>query len=123
MDYCLRVWDVDNGVCIRMLQNQTTHFSQCIFSCHGNVIISGCDCGKLLLFDTFTGVRIKTIGGHRATITGMALVPGSDGVLVTGSSDGTVRVWEVGGRTPTEGPSTLVRLGSRGDAVGWEGSP
>ena len=101
MDYRLRVWDVDNAVCIRVLQNQTTHFSQCIFSCHGNVILSGCEGGRLLLFDTSTGMRIKTIGGHRDAITGMALVPGSDGVLATGSADGTVRLWEVGKRPCT----------------------
>ena len=60
----------------------------------GNLVISGGDLGYLAAYDTATGRLVAELQGHEGEITAMAL-SGNGRVLITGSADQTLRLWDV----------------------------
>ena len=60
----------------------------------GSLVISGGDLGYLAAYDTRTGRPVAVFQGHEGEITAMAL-SGNGRVLVTGSADQTMRLWDV----------------------------
>mmetsp|Transcript_345 Transcript_345/g.1044 ORF Transcript_345/g.1044 Transcript_345/m.1044 type:complete len:951 (-) Transcript_345:1704-4556(-) len=61
-------------------------------------MVSGCQDGTLLLYDTHTGMLMRTMYGHSDEVTEVRMIPCCDGLLVSASKDGSVRVWEVKSR-------------------------
>jgi transcription initiation factor TFIID subunit 5 len=60
---------------------------------------SGGEDQTLILWDLGTGKRLKTMTGHTGFIYSVSFNSDST-VLVSGSADGTVRVWDVNKNTP-----------------------
>ncbi|OZM76773.1 TIR domain-containing protein [Pseudonocardia sp. MH-G8] len=67
------------------------------YSPDGGMLAIGSDDGATLICDTATGLPLRTLLGHRdrvfAVTYGSNATHGND-VLVTGSADGTVRIWD-----------------------------
>jgi Tol biopolymer transport system component len=89
-----RVWDVATG---RALQTITTRWwpSTAAISPDGSRLFIG-QAEEVQVFDVATGQLIRTLTGHRNPVVGIAFAP--DGRPVTGSLDGTARLWDVEGR-------------------------
>lgn len=69
----------------------------------------GSEAGGILVFDLATGKFRFALRGHRATITALAFSK-DDGMIVSGSYDGTVRYWD----RATGKPSATAAMGSDG---------
>jgi WD40 repeat protein/uncharacterized protein YjbI with pentapeptide repeats len=75
------------------------HFQTCrlpepvAYSGDGGLLAIGNDDGGVLVWDTISGLPVRTLRGHGGRVYAVAFSAG-DSVLATGSSDGTVRVWD-----------------------------
>ena len=89
-----RIWEVATG---RVLQTITTQWwpgSAAISPDGRRVFIE--QANDVQVFEVATGQLIRTLTGHRNPVVGITFAP--DGRPVTGSLDGTARLWDVEGR-------------------------
>ncbi|MFC3437023.1 WD40 repeat domain-containing protein [Nocardia seriolae] len=61
------------------------------FSPDGGTVAIGCDSGSVVVYGADTGRTLRTLHGHRDRTFAVAY---TEKVLVTGSADGTVRIWD-----------------------------
>ncbi|MFF0611646.1 pentapeptide repeat-containing protein [Nocardia tengchongensis] len=61
------------------------------YSPDGGTIAVGCDSGSVVIYGADTGRTLRTLHGHRDRTFALAY---TEQVLVTGSADGTVRIWD-----------------------------
>ncbi|MDT8381107.1 MAG: WD40 repeat domain-containing protein [Brevefilum sp.] len=93
-DGAVRLWDVNSGGPLRMLEGHTDYVTSVAFSPDGAVLASGSLDGTVRLWDVNSGGQLRMPEGHTDYLTSVAFSP--DGaVLASGSLDGTVRLWEV----------------------------
>ena len=71
------------------------------------------DTGRILIINVRSGEEVRSLCGHLHDVNSLAFIPGSNR-LVSGSSDHTIRVWELGA-------STVIPLGGHG-SVSWRNS-
>ena len=89
----LLLWDLETGKCIRAFESNTGWISStCITPDSEKVISSG---GNIIhVWDIESGICLLTLKGHASTITAIKVTP--DGRhLVSGSQDGTVKIWNL----------------------------
>jgi WD40 repeat protein len=94
-DGTIIVWDVNTGDSVITMTSDTgDSISSIAFSPNGEIIASGDVEGVLSLWDAETGLLLYQIEEHRSDI--MSMTFNADGSqLVTGSYDGTMRVWGI----------------------------
>ncbi|GAB0101969.1 hypothetical protein JMUB6875_09360 [Nocardia sp. JMUB6875] len=61
------------------------------YSPDGGTVAIGCDSGSVVVYGTDTGRTLRTLHGHRGRAFAVAY---TEQVLVSGSADGTVRIWD-----------------------------
>ena len=88
-----RVWDVDSGQCINVLQGQSGELLTAEFHPHGTRIATGGRDRMVWLWDVKSGREVARFQGHMNYVFSVAFSP--DGAtLSSGSGDGTVRLWQ-----------------------------
>ena len=101
-DQSIRVWNPAGGAATQTFDNgglgYTTVWSLA-FSPDGTQLAAGFDSGKILIFDTttttWTSSEIGAGAAHSGAVNGLAwLTVGSQVLLVSGSADGSVKVWQ-----------------------------
>lgn len=93
-DKTLRMWDVQRGSAVRMFTGHTGPPTALACSPNGKTLASADDQGVIILWDLASGRRVKVLRGHaRGGIWSLSWSVESS-VLVSGASDGTVRVWD-----------------------------
>lgn len=98
-DGTLRLWDVSTGLVMLTLDTGSDSVIESLaFSPDGNLIASGDSFGDDLvrLWDTDSGELLRILEGHSAGVVETLFSPDGS-LLVTGSYDGTLRLW---GRRP-----------------------
>ena len=97
----LRVWDVESGRCVRILEGHSSDIRAVAIAPDGRLAVSGgwdlveSKDNTLRVWDVERGQCLHELPGHREGIRALAISP--DGRLaVTGSSDFTLRVWDLG---------------------------
>eukprot|EP00873_Tetraselmis_striata_P005838 jgi/Tetstr1/426102/TSEL_016432.t1 len=93
-DQKVRVWNVHSGICVQALHLHHSPVMSATFQKHGELLVSGCQGSEVILADTRTGLRMRTMKGHTHFVTAVRFLPKLDRVVST-SLDGTVRIWEV----------------------------
>ncbi|MBI2900872.1 MAG: WD40 repeat domain-containing protein [Planctomycetes bacterium] len=95
-DRSIRIWDVKSGTCLRSWTLKD-HVSDLEFHPQGKWLASADhDSNTATLWDPASGKRVLTIAGHEANVNAVAV--SSDGrLLATGSGNGTIAMWDVGG--------------------------
>jgi len=108
-DRTLRTWDARTGALLTMFAGHSARITSAAFSPDGLRLVSGSDDRTLRLWDLQTGRNLTTLVGHADRVTTVAL---SSNSILSGSTDGTVRLWNAGGLLRTfETAGSVVSVG------------
>ncbi len=93
-DCSMKVWDIDTGECVRMLQR---HFdivnSVCVtFDCQ--YVVSSSHDNTVKIWSFLSGDLVRTLEGHSDPVTSVCITPDNQ-FIVSGSDDGTARIWSI----------------------------
>lgn len=91
-DGTVRLWDVNTGECLRVLDEHTHWVWSVAFSPDGRRLASGSRDRTIKLWDINTCQCINTLTGHSQQIRTVAFSPNGQ-TLASGSDDQSVRVW------------------------------
>lgn len=88
----VRLWDVETGEKVLLLQGHRGSVNSVAFSPDGSRIATASDDSTVCLWDAKSGELLLTLQGHQSRVSSVAFSP--NGTLVaSGSLDGTVRLW------------------------------
>jgi small GTP-binding protein len=116
-DRTVRLWDVAEGRCLRVLDGHTDSVWSLSWSGDGRHALSGSDDGTVRLWDVTEGRCLRVLEGHTRFVTSVSW-SGDGRHALSGSYDKTVRVWDV-----TEGRCLRVLKGHTESvlSVSWSG--
>ncbi|MBF0519525.1 MAG: glycosyltransferase family 39 protein [Nitrospirae bacterium] len=112
-DNLLRLWDIKTGVEIKTFSGNTEDIKNITISKNGKYMITsgGCD-GTIKMWNIVNGDEIKTNLGQANAVSSFAMTP--DGkMVVVGSWDGTVSVWDLASEVKVKTFSTTFKTGVR----------
>ncbi|PSB26485.1 NB-ARC domain-containing protein [Stenomitos frigidus] len=93
-DHTLRLWDLEQGVCLRTLTGHTGMVWTVSVHPQGDRFASASFDQSIKIWDLATGICLQTLLGHTAEVTSVSFSP--DGQwLASSSNDRTIRLWEV----------------------------
>jgi len=95
-DQSVAVWDAHTGALKRWLPTGSPVQSLCLDGTE-QLLACGLKNGRILLWSIRTGKLVCQFVGHSMQVNSLSFVPGTR-LLLSGSADGTVKVWEVPGR-------------------------
>jgi WD40 repeat protein len=101
-DQAIRVWDAASGKLIQKLHpgNRLLTFAL-LFWPDGNTLATGGYDQTIRIWDVPSGKQIDMLQGHKAFVTGLALLPDNT-TLVSGAWDGVVSLWNARSRRHEE---------------------
>ena len=92
-DGVIHVWALSNYVQLARLEGHKEPIT-CL-ALDGNFLLSGSEDGEVRVWEMHSYMALSTLEIHNAPVEGMLILPES-GLLVTCSTDSTVRVWDYG---------------------------
>jgi WD40 repeat protein len=90
----LQVWDLETGVCLRVLEGHTDEVTSVSVIPDGRLAVSSSFDKTLRVWDLETGVCLRVLEGHTKWVRSVSVTPDSQHA-VSGSDDETVRVWDL----------------------------
>jgi small GTP-binding protein len=93
-DNTVRVWDLETGHCLRVLEGHTGHVWGVALHTSQRHALSGSTDKTVRMWDVETGHCLRVLEGHTNSITSVAWSTNQSRAL-SGSYDKTVRVWDV----------------------------
>jgi WD40 repeat protein len=94
-DGLLKVWDINSGYDIRVLNGRNGFLTTCIaISSNGEFAVTGSTDSVIRLWNLVSGENIRNYFGHKSSVKCVAISPDSR-FIVSGSVDKTVKVWDV----------------------------
>lgn len=115
-DQTIRLWDITNRHCVRILSGHDSWVLSVAVSPispnppdRGWILASSSADQTIRLWNTTTGECIKTLFGHQGLIWSIAF--SLDGkILASASEDGTVKLWQIDNLNLTSKPSACISL-------------
>lgn len=98
-DKTLRLWDVATGKELRCFRGHTEEVWAVAFSPDGKRAASGGGDRCIRLWDVNTGAGLSCLRGNTDTVRSLAFCVEHSSVIVSGSQDGTVRLWDAARET------------------------
>lgn len=113
-DKSIRMWSIATGDCVRVLTGHNDNIGALECAPNGKILASADWSGNIFFWDLEKGALIKKSRGHAKTGILTLSFSADSNVLVSGSLDGTVRVWDV--ELPADGAKTAIAASSTGQA-------
>ena len=96
LDNWLRVWNLEDGQCLRILEGHSDYVTSVSLTPDGRRAVSGSGDKTLRVWDLDTGECLHILEGHNDRVSCVCVTP--DGRrAVSGSQDNTLRVWDLEG--------------------------
>ena len=115
-DKTVRLWEVESGRCLRVLEGHTVSVWSVAWSPDGRHALSGSEDKTVRLWEVASGRCLRVLEGHTASVWSVAWSPDGQHAL-SGAEDKTVRLWEVGaGAACACSKATLLASGA------WRGA-
>ena len=93
-DHTIRLWDLQTGECLRVLQGHTGGIYALAFAPDGQTLASGSFDHSIRLWDLQTGGCLRVLQGHTGGVWTIAISPDGQ-TLASGSNDQTIRLWNL----------------------------
>ena len=93
-DKTVRLWDVETGRLLRIIDIHRDNVTSIAFSPDGKTIASGSLDKTVVLCDVKSGRLIRTLSGHGDEVTAVAFSPDGKSIA-SGSRDETIKLWDV----------------------------
>jgi WD40 repeat protein len=93
-DHTVRLWDVDDGRCLRVLKGHSSAVWSLAWSHNGRRALSGSVDNTVRLWNVDDGRCLHVLKGHSSIVMGVAWSPDGQRAL-SGSYDNTLRLWDV----------------------------
>jgi small GTP-binding protein len=94
-DYTVRLWDVEAGQCLRVLEGHTNDVERVMWSTDQRRVLSGSADKTLRLWDVETGLCLRVLKGHIGFVRSVAWSADQRRAVSAGGKDNTVRVWDL----------------------------
>ncbi|MBN2147207.1 MAG: serine/threonine protein kinase [Anaerolineales bacterium] len=92
--YCLKLWDMATGKCLRTFEGHRSLVTSVCFSADGRYAFSGSEDNTIKLWELETGKCLRTIEGHTSKVMSVSL--SRDGrYCFSASLDKTLRLWDI----------------------------
>lgn len=99
-DHSVILWDLDDGSIIRRISDAHSEgVSSVHFACCGKVIATAGQDGLAKIWDADTGKELARFSRHKGMVHTVRFTPDRSH-LITGSQDGTARLWSIGSPPP-----------------------
>ncbi len=100
-DRTARLWDLESGACIRVLDGHSHHTVESVrLSSDGRYVLSGCQDGTVRLWRADDGECLRVMDGHRYGVLWLRFSPDGRSALV-GAGANMIRFWDLeSGRLP-----------------------
>jgi WD40 repeat protein len=93
-DTTIRIWNADNGACVRVLTGHTAGIRAVSISPDGKAIASSGSDHSIRVWNVQTGQCLKVLQGHTSDVWDVKFSPTGDR-LASGSQDETIKLWDV----------------------------
>jgi WD40 repeat protein/DNA-binding SARP family transcriptional activator len=91
-DHTVRLWDLDAGQCIHILQGHSNSVLRLAWSSDSGILSSSSDDTTIRLWDVETGQCLRILQGHQNSVWSLAWSQ-TEPLLASGSADHTLRLW------------------------------
>jgi len=102
-DKTVRLWEVETGRCLRVLEGHTGGVNSVAWSPDGRRALSGADDKTVRLWEVETGRCLRVLEGHTDRVLSVAWSPDGEQAF-SGAVNGVMRVWDL----PVEGHEASV---------------
>ncbi|GAB1543678.1 NB-ARC domain-containing protein [Scytonema sp. NUACC21] len=93
-DQTVRLWDVETGQCLKILQGHNNHVLSVSFSPDGQTLASASADQTVKLWAVNTGQCLKTLRGHTSQVLSINFSPEGN-ILASSSADETIKLWDI----------------------------
>lgn len=90
----IRLWDVNSGKCLNILQGHIHWVRSVAFNSDGTLLASCSHDQTIRLWEVDTGKCVQSLHGHSSWIRSVAFSPNGN-MLASGGNDGTIKLWDV----------------------------
>jgi energy-coupling factor transporter ATP-binding protein EcfA2 len=90
----LYLWDINNNYAVTEIKNMGEHLTSVTFAPEGRRIILGDNTGIVKIYDTQSGLTVRTLSGHTSAIEQITFNHAGS-FMATASKDKTVRLWNM----------------------------
>ena len=101
----MRLWDVETGRCLRVLEGHSACVWSVAWSPDGRRALSGADDNTVRLWDVETGRCLRVLEGHSASVWSVAWSPDGRRAF-SAAGNGVMRVWDLTGRRKNSGTAS-----------------
>ena len=93
-DCTLKIWDVESGKCIQILEGHSDAIDCCVVSSDDTFLISGSSDNSLKVWNIQNGKYLHTLEGHKSNIE-CCILSSDNRFVISGSFDATLKSWDV----------------------------
>ena len=97
LDKSIKLWNLDTGVELSTMTVDSGPYGvrSVSVSPKGDMIAAGCGNGKIYFMDAQSGEVKRALSGHSHTVSCLAFKPENPKILVSGSWDKTLKIWDL----------------------------